>query len=63
VIKKVLLVTVAMPSVTVTVLPGKEPESVKLGARWMFPVPVPVPGVVVVTVMNAGPTPFANVNA
>src|SRR4030067_315401 len=29
----------------------------------MFPVPVPVPGVVVVTVMNAGPTPFANVNA
>jgi hypothetical protein len=29
----------------------------------MFPVPVPVPGVVVVTVMNAGPDSFANVNA
>src|SRR3972149_5345909 len=29
----------------------------------MFPVPVPVPGDVVVTVMNAGPPPFANVNA
>src|SRR5258708_6744601 len=52
----------AFVSVTRTVA-AAVPTSGAPGARWMFPVPAPVPGVVVVTVMNAGPDVFENVRA
>src|SRR2546426_115234 len=57
------LLSAAMPSLTATVATKvPEPAQSNAGARWMFPVAVPVPGLVVVTVMNAGPATIANVS-